>query len=104
MTLARQSRVAPIGAILAHHVLPALQLLNQYTLWTHVVELNGQVNTVPVTVADVGVILLVAFLACESGGAASRSATVTPTVAMVSVAVKSSASSTAAETVPSASR
>lgn len=47
-------------------VLPALQLLNQYTLWTHVVELNGQVNTVPVTVADVGVILLVAFLAWVS--------------------------------------
>ena len=32
MTLARQSRVAPIGAILAHHVLPTLQRAQKFPL------------------------------------------------------------------------
>jgi len=32
MTLSRQSRVAPIGAILAHHVLPALQHAQKFPL------------------------------------------------------------------------
>lgn len=43
-------------------VLPALRLLNRYILWTNVVQVNGQATSMPVTVADAGMTLLVGGL------------------------------------------
>ncbi|MDD2466706.1 MAG: mechanosensitive ion channel [Desulfobulbus sp.] len=43
-------------------VLPALRVLNRYTLWTNVLQVNGQALTLPVTVADAGMTLLIGCL------------------------------------------
>nr|WP_321468909.1 mechanosensitive ion channel domain-containing protein [uncultured Desulfobulbus sp.] len=43
-------------------LLPALRMLNQYSLWTNVVQVNGQTTTIPVSVADAGMTLVIGCL------------------------------------------
>jgi potassium efflux system protein len=43
-------------------VLPALRLLNEFTLWSYSAVINGQATVVPVSLADVGLVILIGFL------------------------------------------
>ncbi len=43
-------------------VLPALRIFNEFTLWTHTVNVNGQATIVPVTLADAGLVVLIGIL------------------------------------------
>ena len=43
-------------------VLPALRVFNEFTLWGYTAQINGQATIVPVTVADVGLAILIGFI------------------------------------------
>jgi len=45
-----------------NEVLPALRMFNHYTLWTNVIQVNGQAQSYPVSVADAGMTILIGFL------------------------------------------
>ncbi len=43
-------------------VLPALRILNEFTLWGYTVQVNGQATVVPVTLADAGLVILIGII------------------------------------------
>lgn len=43
-------------------VLPALRLFNEFTLWSYTVTVSGQASVVPVTLADVGLVILIGII------------------------------------------
>nr|WP_320012323.1 mechanosensitive ion channel domain-containing protein [uncultured Desulfobulbus sp.] len=45
-----------------NEVFPALRMFNHYTLWTNVIQINGQAQSIPVSVADAGMTVFIGFL------------------------------------------